>query len=367
MPLYMDFHKIENVTVDDVKSAHTADVSIQEKYGVRYHQYWVNQKEGTVFCLVEGPDAKTCELVHQLAHGNLACAMTEVEPGSFKLFMGDTFKVDHGLTQSENGKIDDGYRLVLIVSIRGIPPKSNPGDSYGLHIPRLAMEKVAESIRAYRGRTKNSDADDRIIGVFSEAGDAIKCAEKIQDELRRAKKPQVIFKLGISADQPVTGDGEFFTKAIRMGQRLCTAANDNHTLVSALASKLINAPKSSRQTRFLDKTEEEFVLDFFDITDRKLAEESFNVASLCREIGISRPQLYRKMTSLTGRAPNDFLRDLRLEQALVLLRERTKKISQVALEVGYSNPSYFAKCFAENTDACLQKCLLQPNKKNALA
>src|SRR5688572_3334918 len=118
MPLYMDFHKIENVTIDEVHSAHTADVLIQAKYGVRYHQFWVNQKDGTVFCLVEGPDAETCELVHQMAHGNLACAMTEVEPGSFTLFMGEKLIVDHGLTRSADGEIDDGFRYILVAAVR---------------------------------------------------------------------------------------------------------------------------------------------------------------------------------------------------------------------------------------------------------
>ena len=77
MPLYMDYHKIDNITIEDVKTAHMADVAIQDKYGVKYHQFWVNQEAGSVFCLVEGPDKKTCELVHQMAHGNIACALTD--------------------------------------------------------------------------------------------------------------------------------------------------------------------------------------------------------------------------------------------------------------------------------------------------
>src|SRR5688572_29886156 len=109
MPLYMDFHKLDNLTIDNVQSDHTADESIQEKYGVRYHQFWVNEKEGSVFCLVEGPDAQTCEMVHQIAHGNLACAITEVEPGTFKFFMGEKWTVDNGLTRAEDGEIDNGY------------------------------------------------------------------------------------------------------------------------------------------------------------------------------------------------------------------------------------------------------------------
>jgi AraC-like DNA-binding protein len=347
MPLYMDFHKIDNVTVDDVKSAHTADLSIQEKYGVTYHQYWVNQKEGTVFCLVEGPDAKTCELVHQLAHGNLACAMTEVEPGSFRLFMGDKLKVDHGLTRSEAGEIDDGYRCVLVASIRATPTAGNSGDLHRLQIPLWAKEKVTEHINTSRGRAKKWEADDTLIGVFNEAEDAIRCAEKIQKELQSGNEGRVIFKIGITADQPVTRNGEFFSRAIQLGHRLCTAANDNQILVSSLASKLSTALKPSSHVRLLDIPDEEFIFGLLDLTDNKLAEENFNVASICKDMGISRPQLYRKMTSLTGRAPNDFLRDLRLEKSLALLKQRTKNISQIALEVGYSNPSYFAKCFAE--------------------
>jgi len=348
MPLYMDFHKIENITVDDVLNAHMADESIQEKYGVKYHQFWVNQKEGSVFCLVEGPDAKTCELVHQLAHGNLACAMTEVEQNHFRLFMGDKLVVDHGLTRSENGEIDDGYRSVLVASIRGITTAKSSGDFHRLQIPSWAKEKVVENIKANRGRTRKWDVDDTVIGVFTDAEDAIKCAEKIQKELQNGPdEPKVIFKIGISADQPVTRDGEFFSKAIRLSHRLCTTANDNQILVSALVAKLCDGVKVSSHVRFLDIREEEFVFGLLAITDSKLAEENFNVASICKDIGISRPQLYRKITALTGRAPNDFLKDLRLEKSLTLLKQRTKNVSQVALEVGYSNPSYFSKCFSE--------------------
>jgi AraC-like DNA-binding protein len=359
----MDFHKIDNISIDDVLNDHMADESIQEQYGVKYHQFWVNQKEGTVFCLVEGPDAKTCEHVHQLAHGNLACAMTEVESGTFKLFMGDKFVVDRGLTRAESGEIDDGYRSVLVTSIRGITTAKSPGDLRRFQIPLWTREKVTDNIRANRGRTKQSESDDTFIGVFNQVEDAIKCGRKIQEALlSNTNDPKVVFKIGISADQPVTSDGEFFSKAIRLSNRLCTAANDNQILVSALASKLSNGEKTSDHIRFLDRPEEEFVFDLLTIADNKLAEEHFNVASICKDIGISRPQLYRKITSLTGRAPNDFLRDLRLEKSLALLKQRTKNISQVALEVGYSNPSYFSKCFSEKFGCMPSEVLASTNR-----
>jgi AraC-like DNA-binding protein len=273
--------------------------------------------------------------------------MTEVEPGSFTLFMGDKLKVDHGLTHSEDGEVDDGYRCVLVVSIRALMTNGNAGDFQRLQIPRWAKERVTEKIHASRGRAKKWDGDDTLIGVFNEAEDAVRCAEKIQRELQSVNESPVSFKISITADQPVTRNGEFFSRAVRFGNRLCAIADNNQILVSALASKLTPSRKASDHVRFLDIPEEEFILALLDVTDNKLAEENFNVASICKDVGISRPQLYRKITSLTGRAPNDFLRDLRLEKSLTLLRQRTKNISQIAMEVGYSNPSYFAKCFAE--------------------
>ena len=52
MPLYMDIHELGDVTAEDVAKAHVADLEAQEKYGVNYLKYWVNENRGKVFCLV---------------------------------------------------------------------------------------------------------------------------------------------------------------------------------------------------------------------------------------------------------------------------------------------------------------------------
>lgn len=347
MPLFMDFHKIENITIDDVLKAHMADLAIQEEYGVKYHQFWVNQKEGTVFCLTEGPDAKTCELVHKMAHGNIACAITEVQPGFFELFMGNKHRVDHGVVKNEDGTIDLGYRSVLVASVRGLTAASHSKELHLLQIPHWAKESVTDTIVEFRGREVSWDADDTIIGVFHDSTDAVRCASQIQHALMKDREPGVIFKMGVGADQPVTENGEFFTKAIRLAHRLCVTAKENQVVVSSLVKKLSTYSGNKLGMKFLNAPDEAFVFHLLDITDRNLANTQFNIDSICKDIGISRPQLYRKITSLTGRAPNYFLRDLRMEKALALLKQKTWNISQVALEVGYSNPSYFSRCFAE--------------------
>ena len=82
MPTYMDEHDIPGVTADAVAEAHKADVSVQGKYGVNYKQYWVDEENGKVFCLVDAPDRETATRVHREAHGLEAHTLYEVEQGA---------------------------------------------------------------------------------------------------------------------------------------------------------------------------------------------------------------------------------------------------------------------------------------------
>jgi hypothetical protein len=83
MPLFMDVHSKlpENATAQDVAEAHEADLKIQDKYDVRYINYWVDERAGKVFCLVEAPDADAAHAVHREAHGLVADEIYPVEQG----------------------------------------------------------------------------------------------------------------------------------------------------------------------------------------------------------------------------------------------------------------------------------------------
>jgi hypothetical protein len=70
MPLFMDVHRMEGgVSVDDVADAHRRDLETQGQYGVEYKRYWVDEGQGLIFCLAEGPDADAVNRVHKEAHG----------------------------------------------------------------------------------------------------------------------------------------------------------------------------------------------------------------------------------------------------------------------------------------------------------
>ncbi len=84
MPLFMDVHEKmpEGATVADVAAAHELDLKTQEAHGVKYLRYWVDEKNGKVFCLAEAPDAEAAIAVHREAHGLLADHIHEVVEGS---------------------------------------------------------------------------------------------------------------------------------------------------------------------------------------------------------------------------------------------------------------------------------------------
>jgi hypothetical protein len=78
----MDVHTIDGgVSADDVAKAHQADLQKQGEYDVQYLRYWVDEKQGKVFCLVEAPSATAADAVHREAHGLVADDVFKVQEG----------------------------------------------------------------------------------------------------------------------------------------------------------------------------------------------------------------------------------------------------------------------------------------------
>ena len=83
MPLFMDIHEQlpEGAGFEEAVGAHEADLATQERFGVEYRRFWVDEENGKVFCLVEAPDAETAATVHREAHGLVADRIYMVREG----------------------------------------------------------------------------------------------------------------------------------------------------------------------------------------------------------------------------------------------------------------------------------------------
>ncbi len=83
MPLFMDVHNQlpEGASAKDVADAHMADLRVQEKHGVNYVHYWLDEENAKVFCLVDAPNAEAAATCHQEAHGLVADEIYQVVQG----------------------------------------------------------------------------------------------------------------------------------------------------------------------------------------------------------------------------------------------------------------------------------------------
>jgi AraC-like DNA-binding protein len=81
------------------------------------------------------------------------------------------------------------------------------------------------------------------------------------------------------------------------------------------------------------------------VLENNYAHNAFGTDKYAQALAMSKSQLYRWLTALTGYAPNHLLKVYRLEKVKELLPKKTCNIAEVAFETGFTNPSYFTKCF----------------------
>lgn len=106
-------------------------------------------------------------------------------------------------------------------------------------------------------------------------------------------------------------------------------------------------PDSGKEELPATSREDTFLVRFRDFIRQNMADSDLSVETVGAELGLSRVQLYRKVKALTGQSPVELLRTARLLQGRHLLETTDKTVSEVAYEVGFSAPSYFAKCFKD--------------------
>ena len=94
--------------------------------------------------------------------------------------------------------------------------------------------------------------------------------------------------------------------------------------------------------------DEQLVKKALELIEKNMDNTSYSVESLSSDMGMSRMNLYRKIQSITGQTPTEFIRSIRLKRAAQILSADNKlSMAEVADMVGFSSSSYFTKCFKE--------------------
>ena len=83
------------------------------------------------------------------------------------------------------------------------------------------------------------------------------------------------------------------------------------------------------------------------IVEDHLTDPNLNVEYLGSELALSRTQVFRRVKTITGKGPLDYIRERRLVRADELLRTTDMTVQQVSMELCFSSPGYFTKCYKE--------------------
>ena len=98
-------------------------------------------------------------------------------------------------------------------------------------------------------------------------------------------------------------------------------------------------------TLYTSDIEKNFMKRLVELIDRNLDNSEYGQEQLSSDICMSYITAYRKIKSLTGQTPAEFIRNYRLKRAARLLRTTTQPVTDISMAVGFSTASYFTRCF----------------------
>jgi len=351
MPLYMDRHDApETITPEMIAAMHAADLKIQNKYNCRAITYWFDNTRKSAFCLIDAPNKQSLKNMHNAAHGDVPHKIIKVDPQVVETFLGRI--EDPQSTIDNNDPIEDSaFRTIMVIEL----------DRTSLKKPKTPKVKtslenyskfIVKTIKQHKGRIVTQNLEYFLIS-FESASRGVTCALKIQSKfsefIRQAAAVGINLKISLSGDSPVTDNKNFFESAIKLAERMCHVDKASIIVSSEVNDLFISESfKVVKNTSLLYPItpEDEFFLNqLMNYMDESWRDTSLNVEDFNQQLGLSKSQLYRKIISLMGKSPNNFLKDYRLNNALKMLNKQKGNISEIAFDTGFNSPSYFSKCF----------------------
>lgn len=112
--------------------------------------------------------------------------------------------------------------------------------------------------------------------------------------------------------------------------------------------KLLQTPGSDISNLTENPLNKEFMQKIITIIETHITSDQLNADFLCQQMAMSRASLYRKLFTLTGQSVNDFIRTIRLQKSIELIKSKKLNVSEVAYEVGFSSLSYFTNSFKKH-------------------
>ena len=233
MPLFLDRHDLPGATARDLAAAHKKDADVEARHGVHYVTYWHDEKRDTVFCLAQAPSKEAAAAVHRESHGLEADVIIEVDQRAVTAFLGS-------LLEPELGEpfVQTAFRAILFTDMEGSTGLANRvGDARAIKLIRAHDEAVRAAL-AEHGGSEVKHTGDGIMASFTSAVSSVECAVDIQKRLADLQSQGLHVRIGVSAGEPVTEEGDLFGAAVSLASRVCAHCDPGGILVSTAVREL---------------------------------------------------------------------------------------------------------------------------------
>lgn len=351
MPLYMDVHDVPGITLRDATSAHHQDLLIEKEHGCKCISFWVDEKKGNAFCLIEAPGKNDVELLHSKSHGLMPYKIIEVNDSLVESFLGKIYDPCNAAITNDTPETSVGssFRTLLVSDI------TDPI----LLLYQLGMEKANELLNNYKNLIRkelNTHGGSEVeyegfgfIGSFSSASKAVSCALAIQQKFSGIEYGVMTNRLSLNAGFPVEQSEKIFGDTIQFAKDLCMTAKDNQVVISSNVKDIVTKDypqnKMNGDMVTLSPADEKLLNILLNKLTANWQDPDFMVSGFSQLMSMSNSQLYRKTVSLFGLSPNQVLKEFRLKKAKELIKKHRYNIAEATFDSGFTSPSYFTKCF----------------------
>ena len=182
--------------------------------------------------------------------------------------------------------------------------------------------------------------------------DGMQITETLKNDLRTSHIPIIILTAKGSIEQQIEGlklkADAYIVKPFNVQYLEETIRNLLRNRETLKEHYSIGLPTEGIRTLASKKIDRKFVSEFSSIVENNIANEDFGVDDICKEIGISRVQLYRKVKAVLGINVNDYILSVRMQRAKYLLLNEHLSISEISFKVGFSSQAYFSPSLNPN-------------------
>ena len=189
-----------------------------------------------------------------------------------------------------------------------------------------------------------------ISDVMMPSMDGMEFCGRIKSEWQTSDIPVILLTAKASAESKIKGleigADDYVTKPFDSKELFIRIKNLLEQR-KRLRDKYNKDPDAITETGNLNKADQDFLNKFLELIENNLDKTNFGTEQLANELFVSRTQLHRKILSITGQAPGEFIRIIKLKKAAKLLLDGKLSVTQVAYEIGFSSPAQFTRAFAK--------------------